>query len=169
MGGVGLGCSCSSVALALLHRGFPIIFPCQENMPLEETAWNLLIIAAIGQRQGGDFTWLEPYWPAISTWCEVHPARAYMREHARTHVPACVPVHVPGAGAGHWGCKHPCGPHLPWALCACAPCRVYPPPATRYEFLVTLLPFPGTQLSTDDFDGVLYVPFPPHPRVGARS
>ena len=62
-------------------------------MPLEETAWNLLIIAAIGQRQGGDFTWLEPYWPAVSTW---------------------------------------------------------------YNFLVTLLPFPGTQLSTDDFDGVLY-------------
>ena len=40
----------------------------QENMPLEETAWNLLIIAAIGQRQGGDLTWLEPYWPAIQTW-----------------------------------------------------------------------------------------------------
>jgi hypothetical protein len=65
----------------------------QENMPLEETAWDLLIIAAIGQRQGGDLTWLEPYWPVIQTW---------------------------------------------------------------YEFLVTLLPFPGTQLSTDDFDGPLY-------------
>ena len=40
----------------------------QENMPLEETAWNLLILASIGQRQGGDFSWLEPYWPAVSTW-----------------------------------------------------------------------------------------------------
>ena len=65
----------------------------QENMPLEETAWDLLIIAAIAQRQQGDLTWLEPYWPAIQTW---------------------------------------------------------------YEFLITLLPFPGTQLSTDDFDGQLY-------------
>ena len=40
----------------------------QENMPLEETSWDLLIIAAIAQRQGGDLTWLEPYWPAIQTW-----------------------------------------------------------------------------------------------------
>ena len=65
----------------------------QENMPLEETAWDLLIIAAIAQRQGGDLTWLEPYWPAIQTW---------------------------------------------------------------YSFLITLLPFPQEQLSTDDFDGPLY-------------
>lgn len=65
----------------------------QENMPLEETAWNMLIIAAVAQRQGGDLTWLQPYWPVIQTW---------------------------------------------------------------YQFLVTLLPFPQTQLSTDDFDGVLY-------------
>lgn len=43
--------------------------------------------------QGGDLTWLEPYWPVIQTW---------------------------------------------------------------YTFLVTLLPFPGLQLSTDDFDGQLY-------------
>jgi hypothetical protein len=28
--------------------------------------------------------------------------------------------------------------------------------STRYNFLVTLLPFPQTQLSTDDFDGVLF-------------
>lgn len=62
-------------------------------MPLEETAWDLLIIAAIAQRQDGDLTWLEPYWPAIESW---------------------------------------------------------------YEFLITLLPFPGLQLSTDDFDGQLY-------------
>lgn len=61
-------------------------------MPLEETAWDLLIIAAIAQRQGGDLTWLEPYWPAIQTW---------------------------------------------------------------YTFLITLLPFPQEQLSTDDFDGPL--------------
>jgi hypothetical protein len=31
-----------------------------------------------------------------------------------------------------------------------------PHPFLRYDFLVTLLPFPQTQLSTDDFDGVLY-------------
>jgi hypothetical protein len=37
-------------------------------MPLEETSWALLIIAAIAQRQGGDLSWLVPYWPAISTW-----------------------------------------------------------------------------------------------------
>jgi len=65
----------------------------QENMPLEETAWDLLIIAAIAQRQGGDLTWLQPYWPAIQKW---------------------------------------------------------------YGFLITLLPFPQEQLSTDDFDGPLY-------------
>ena len=65
----------------------------QENMPLEETAWDLLIIAAIAQRQGGDLAWLEPYWPVIETW---------------------------------------------------------------YGFLITLLPFPQEQLSTDDFDGPLY-------------
>lgn len=40
----------------------------QENMPLEETAWNLLVIAAIAQRQGGDLTWLAPYWPVMETW-----------------------------------------------------------------------------------------------------
>ena len=40
----------------------------QENMPLEETSWNLLIIAAIAQRQGGDLSWLAPYWPAMETW-----------------------------------------------------------------------------------------------------
>ena len=40
----------------------------QENMPLEETAWDLLAIAAVAQRTGGDLTWLEPYWPVIQTW-----------------------------------------------------------------------------------------------------
>jgi hypothetical protein len=40
----------------------------QENMPLEETSWDLLIIALIAQRQGGDLTWLAPYWDAIQTW-----------------------------------------------------------------------------------------------------
>jgi Domain of unknown function (DUF4965)/Domain of unknown function (DUF5127) len=40
----------------------------QENMPLEETAYFMLQIAAIAQRQGGDVTWLEPYWPAIQNW-----------------------------------------------------------------------------------------------------
>ena len=33
-----------------------------------QTSFFLLTIAAIGQRQGGDLTWLEPYWPAIQTW-----------------------------------------------------------------------------------------------------
>jgi len=65
----------------------------QENMPLEETAWDLLIIAAIAQRQGGDVAWLAPYWSTIEKW---------------------------------------------------------------YSFLITLLPFPQEQLSTDDFDGPLY-------------
>ena len=49
----------------------------QENMPLEETAWDLLIIAAIAQRQGGDLTWLEPYWrecPPFSFCCSAHCA-----------------------------------------------------------------------------------------------
>jgi hypothetical protein len=72
----------------------------QENMPLEETAWDMLIIAAIAQRQGGDLTWLEPYWPAIQTW---------------------------------------------------------------YTFLITLLPFPQEQLSTDDFDGPLLCVIPSTP------
>jgi len=40
----------------------------QENMPLEETSWFLLIIAAVAQRQGGDLQWLTPYWPAMETW-----------------------------------------------------------------------------------------------------
>ena len=52
---------------------------------------------------------------------------------------------------------------IAWSVCVCA-CvcvRVYVRVCAcgargRYEFLVTLLPFPGTQLSTDDFDGVLY-------------
>jgi hypothetical protein len=43
-------------------------YTAQENMPLEETSWNLLIIAAIAQRQGGDLSWLAPYWPAMETW-----------------------------------------------------------------------------------------------------
>lgn len=38
-------------------------------MPLEETAWNLLAIMAIAQVQGGDVTWLTPYWDsAIVPW-----------------------------------------------------------------------------------------------------
>jgi hypothetical protein len=53
--------------------------------PLQETSFFLLVIAAVAQRQGGDVTYLQPYWPAIQAWI---------------------------------------------------------------EFLVTLLPFPGTQLST---------------------
>ena len=37
-------------------------------MPLEETAWDILSIAAIAQRQGDDLTWLTPYWPVMETW-----------------------------------------------------------------------------------------------------
>jgi Domain of unknown function (DUF5127)/Domain of unknown function (DUF4965)/Domain of unknown function (DUF4964) len=37
----------------------------QENMPLEESAWALLSIAVVAQRQGGDLTWLTPYWPLV--------------------------------------------------------------------------------------------------------
>lgn len=40
----------------------------QENMPLEETAFFFLMIASIGQRQGGDVSWLTPYWPVMQTW-----------------------------------------------------------------------------------------------------
>lgn len=40
----------------------------QENMPLEETSWDILSIAAIAQRQGDDLTWLTPYWPVIGIW-----------------------------------------------------------------------------------------------------
>lgn len=40
----------------------------QENMPLEETSWNLLIIALIAQAQGGDLQWIAPYWPVVETW-----------------------------------------------------------------------------------------------------
>ena len=78
------------------HLGFwPVAdlpYTNQENMPLEETSYFILNIALIAQQQGGDVTWLTPYWPAITQWI---------------------------------------------------------------DFLVTLLPFPGTQLSTDDFDGQL--------------
>ena len=28
----------------------------------------ILVLAGIAQRQGGDLTWLEPYWPAIELW-----------------------------------------------------------------------------------------------------
>jgi hypothetical protein len=45
----------------------------QENMPLEETAWDLLIIAAIAQREGGDVTWLAPYWDTIVRWARGPP------------------------------------------------------------------------------------------------
>ena len=37
-------------------------------MPLEETSWDILSIAAIGQRQGDDLSWLTPYWSVIQTW-----------------------------------------------------------------------------------------------------
>jgi hypothetical protein len=40
----------------------------QENMPLEETSFFFLMIASIAQRQGGDVSWLTPYWPVMNTW-----------------------------------------------------------------------------------------------------
>jgi hypothetical protein len=40
----------------------------QENMPLEQTSWDMLIIAAIAMRQGDDVSWLAPYWPVLESW-----------------------------------------------------------------------------------------------------
>ncbi len=37
-------------------------------MPLEESSWNLLIIALIGMRQKGDLAWLAPYWDVLNSW-----------------------------------------------------------------------------------------------------
>lgn len=43
-------------------------YTAQENMPLEETSWDILSIAAIAQLQGDDLSWLVPYWPVVQTW-----------------------------------------------------------------------------------------------------
>ena len=40
----------------------------QENMPLEQTSWDMLVLAAVAMRQGGDVTWLAPYWPVLTSW-----------------------------------------------------------------------------------------------------
>lgn len=54
------------------HLGFwPIAnlsYKDQENMPLEQTSWDMLIICAIALRQGGDVSWLAPYWPVLESW-----------------------------------------------------------------------------------------------------
>lgn len=40
----------------------------QENMPIEESANMMLMIAATTLRTGGDVAWLAQFWPAMRTW-----------------------------------------------------------------------------------------------------
>ena len=40
----------------------------QEQMPMEESANLLIMLAAIAQRQQRDVTYLKPYWPALTQW-----------------------------------------------------------------------------------------------------
>ena len=40
----------------------------QENMPIEETANLILMVAAIVQRQSNNITWLAPYWRILIQW-----------------------------------------------------------------------------------------------------
>lgn len=42
--------------------------PEQEQMPMEESANLLIMLAAIAQQQGNDVAYLKPYWPALSQW-----------------------------------------------------------------------------------------------------
>ena len=42
--------------------------PEQEQMPMEESANLLIMLAAIAQKQGGDVAYLKPYWPALTQW-----------------------------------------------------------------------------------------------------
>jgi len=42
----------------------------QEQMPMEESANLLLMLAAIAQQQQNSVAWLEPYWPALQTWAD---------------------------------------------------------------------------------------------------
>lgn len=61
----------------------PSASPLQQNLPQtptchqspttalqEETSYFLLNIALIAQQQGGDLTWLTPYWPALTQWID---------------------------------------------------------------------------------------------------
>ena len=42
--------------------------PEQEQMPMEESANLLIMLAAIAQQQGNDVSYLKPYWPALTQW-----------------------------------------------------------------------------------------------------
>lgn len=42
----------------------------QEQMPMEESANMLIMLAAIAQQQGNKVDWLKPYWPALATWAQ---------------------------------------------------------------------------------------------------
>ena len=40
----------------------------QEQMPMEESANLLIMLAAIAQQQGNNVSYLKPYWPALTQW-----------------------------------------------------------------------------------------------------
>jgi hypothetical protein len=40
----------------------------QEQMPIEETANMLIMLAALARRESCDVAWLQPYWPLLSGW-----------------------------------------------------------------------------------------------------
>ena len=42
--------------------------PEQEQMPMEESANLLIMLAAIAQKQNNDVSYLKPYWPALTPW-----------------------------------------------------------------------------------------------------
>jgi len=42
----------------------------QEQMPMEESANMLIMLAGIAQQQGQKVDWLNPYWPALATWAQ---------------------------------------------------------------------------------------------------
>jgi len=42
----------------------------QEQMPMEESANMLIMLAGIAQQQSNKVDWLKPYWPALQTWAE---------------------------------------------------------------------------------------------------
>ena len=44
--------------------------PEQEQMPMEESANLLIMLAAIAQRQQYDVAYLKPYWPALTQWAQ---------------------------------------------------------------------------------------------------
>jgi len=42
----------------------------QEQMPMEESANMIIMLAGIAQQQGNKVDWLKPYWPALQTWAD---------------------------------------------------------------------------------------------------